>query len=434
MQLLLRCQSFVITNNERDYMKNCFVITCEYPYITAEAFFESEIGYLSRFFDNVYVFPINASQGDKQTREIPYSNVYVYPLGCIFSKMRYPVYITRGIFTRDKSLKLSGLDLKKKAVSLYAKGRSNYIFNKIKAVIELEKLETENGVFYSYWFTDQAIASWKLRDYFGNCSKAICRAHRYDLYSEINSIGFLPYQDVSLKMLDGVYPCSENGVKYLVKKYPSYEKKIHTARLGTVDHGEREYTVTDKNFVTCCSLKTLKRISLFAKSFCRLSKKYQHCKWVCIGDGDELELINQIVSNSGVGDRVTMLGRLSNTDVIKYYCENDVSYFVNVSTTEGVPVSIMEAMSFGIPAIATDVGGTAEIVSDKNGMIISPELNEDILFDILENEIKISEEEYLQKRKQARLVWEEKSSAENNYTEWCNILTDNCNSEKKFCV
>ena len=84
----------------------------------------------------------------------------------------------------------------------------------------------------------------------------------------------------------------------------------------------------------------------------------------------------------------------------------------------------MEAMSFGIPAIATDVGGTSEIVSDRNGRIISPELNEDILFDILEAEITISQEEYLHKRKQARLVWKKKSSAKINYTEWCALLTE----------
>ena len=405
-------------------MRNCFLICCEYPYISSEPFIETEMKYLSKSFDKIYVFPINASKNDKQTRDIPFSNVHVYPIGCVFSKMRYPVYMTKGFFTKDKRLKLSSKGLKRKAVLLYAKGRSNYVFKKIKNIIKRENIETDNGVFYSYWFTDQAIVAWKLRDYFDNGAKAICRAHGYDLYSERNSVDFLPYQDISLRMLDGVYPCSENGVKYLAKKYPNYEDKISTARLGTIDHGEREHTITDKIFVTCCRMESLKRIPLFARAFCKLSAKYEYCKWVCIGDGDELELIKQIIFENGMEDRVKLLGRLSNTDVIKYYCENDVSYFVNVSTTEGVPVSIMEAMSFGIPAIATDVGGTSEIVSDRNGRIISPELNEDILFDILEAEITISQEEYLHKRKQARLVWKKKSSAKINYTEWCALLTE----------
>ena len=46
--------------------------------------------------------------------------------------------------------------------------------------------------------------------------------------------------------------------------------------------------------------------------------------------------------------------------------------FINVSSSEGLPVSIMESSSCGLPTIATDVGGTGEIVSDGvNGRLIS---------------------------------------------------------------
>ncbi|MFR4320263.1 MAG: glycosyltransferase [Blautia massiliensis (ex Durand et al. 2017)] len=45
---------------------------------------------------------------------------------------------------------------------------------------------------------------------------------------------------------------------------------------------------------------------------------------------------------------------------------------MNVSSSEGIPVSIMEATSFGIPGIATDAGGTKEIIRDKeNGVLLS---------------------------------------------------------------
>ena len=44
-----------------------------------------------------------------------------------------------------------------------------------------------------------------------------------------------------------------------------------------------------------------------------------------------------------------------------------VDLFLTVSANEGIPVSIMEAQSFGIPVIATDVGGISEIVNNVNG-------------------------------------------------------------------
>lgn len=53
------------------------------------------------------------------------------------------------------------------------------------------------------------------------------------------------------------------------------------------------------------------------------------------------------------------------------YSEHPVDVFINLSTNEGVPVSIMEAISFDIPIVATDVGGTSEIVTDETGILVS---------------------------------------------------------------
>ena len=57
------------------------------------------------------------------------------------------------------------------------------------------------------------------------------------------------------------------------------------------------------------------------------------------------------------------IGQLKNEDVQKYYHTHHIDLFINVSESEGLPVSIMEAMSYGIPVIATNVGGTREIVN-----------------------------------------------------------------------
>ena len=48
-----------------------------------------------------------------------------------------------------------------------------------------------------------------------------------------------------------------------------------------------------------------------------------------------------------------------------------IDLFINTSSSEGVPVSIMEALSVGIPIIATDVGGTKEIVTKTTARIAS---------------------------------------------------------------
>ena len=67
-----------------------------------------------------------------------------------------------------------------------------------------------------------------------------------------------------------------------------------------------------------------------------------------------------------------LLGRIPNHEVLNYYKNHHFDMFINMSTSEGVPVAIMEAMSFGIPILATDVGCTSEEVQPQVGELLSP--------------------------------------------------------------
>lgn len=405
--------------------KSLLIITCEYPYITGEPFLENEMLYLKQRFDNIYVFPINASPRNVPTRTVP-ENVKVYPVGCVWSKLRYPIYALKGLFTYNKKLTTKGLSLKQKISAWYARGRSAYIHNFIMNTIRREKLDVSSVCIYSYWFTDQAIAAWRLKETLqstGCKTKAIARGHRYDIYASVNAMNYLPFQQNNLEYLDGFYACSDDGRNYIAGKYSPYKEKIHTARLGTMDRGINSFIGEEKVFLTCSSLKPIKRISLFAKAFANLCKRVSNCRWVCIGDGVMEDEIREIIRIEGIDDCVQMLGRLTNQQVLEYYSTHPITYFCNISSTEGVPVSIMEAMSFGIPIIATDVGGSGEIVSDQVGKLLPAELTPETLADYLYEEMTLSNEDYLQKRRNARLVWEEKSSADNVYKQWCDILT-----------
>ena len=98
---------------------------------------------------------------------------------------------------------------------------------------------------------------------------------------------------------------------------------------------------------------------------------------------------------------------------MKIYAEKHFDLFINVSESEGIPVSIMEAMSFGIPVIATDVGGTSEIVENcYNGVLIEPEFIPGEVAGII---INLSNSDNSDMRSAARKSWEKKYNAVNNY-------------------
>lgn len=99
--------------------------------------------------------------------------------------------------------------------------------------------------------------------------------------------------------------------------------------------------------------------------------------------------------------------------ILKYdfYRNNSVTWFISVSLHEGTPLSIIEAISFGIPAIATDAGATSEIVNPTNGYVLPLEITADRLAELISSD---RSDTYHSKRTNAYATWKERFNAEKN--------------------
>jgi glycosyltransferase involved in cell wall biosynthesis len=112
-----------------------------------------------------------------------------------------------------------------------------------------------------------------------------------------------------------------------------------------------------------------------------------------------------------------------NKDIFEFYNSNPLDIFVNVSSSEGLPVSIMEAQSCGIPAAATAVGGTPETVTNENGILL--EENPDPV-DTAKKILALykDKETLLKKKKLSRSNWETNFNAASNYPNFANELAE----------
>lgn len=87
-----------------------------------------------------------------------------------------------------------------------------------------------------------------------------------------------------------------------------------------------------------------------------------------VGDGETLEHNKKLVKRLRLEDNVKFYGFKQN--VIKYLEKNDL--YVLTTHYEGLPISIIEAMSCSLPIIASNVGGNSELVQDGfNGFLVS---------------------------------------------------------------
>jgi glycosyltransferase involved in cell wall biosynthesis len=122
--------------------------------------------------------------------------------------------------------------------------------------------------------------------------------------------------------------------------------------------------------VSVSYVKPVKRVLLIARMLQEYAEKNPNniISWTHFGDGEQYEELKTITNSMAI--KVKLQGMRSNAEVLEFYQENHVDLFVNLSISEGVPVSIMEAISFGIPVLATDSGGTKEIVTKNVGSLI----------------------------------------------------------------
>ena len=120
---------------------------------------------------------------------------------------------------------------------------------------------------------------------------------------------------------------------------------------------------------SCSSVIKIKRLDIII-DFIQIIHSKIKVRWLHIGEGNLMKEMKSIADRKLLNLQFQFLGNIDNKEVLSIYRENDVDFFINMSDSEGIPVSIMEAFSLGIPVIARDVGGIHEVVNESNGFIV----------------------------------------------------------------
>ena len=407
-------------------MKYLILLNRKFPYKSGESFLENEIDEISINFDKIIIYPSDISKYDKKTRNINSKNVEAHILerkSLKSRKIKYVLAIPKYIF-KSKSAKT----LKENFFESYFMAAAD---SQAKAIIkDLEKIKLRKNdkiYLYSYWLYINAKVACILKDYFekkGLKVVAFSRAHGFDIYKEASKIGYIPQRTEILKKLNHVFTCSDNGAQYLKGNYPMYKEKISVGYLGTYDRGKSPKKESDKfRIISCSRLIELKRVNLIIEALSKLKNEGLNLSWTHLGGGELYDKLKEEALNKLDWMEVNMLGQMSNTDVYSYYLNNRQNLFVNVSSSEGLPVSIMEAISFEIPVIATDVGGTSEIVIDEeNGYLLKKDFNSKELAELIKKMVIMKKREYNTLRKNARKIWETNYQAKVNYEKFSNEI------------
>jgi glycosyltransferase involved in cell wall biosynthesis len=117
---------------------------------------------------------------------------------------------------------------------------------------------------------------------------------------------------------------------------------------------------------TVAVLRPPKGIDRMLRAMPSVARRHPDARYLIVGDGEARPALEETAAAEGVAHRVTFAG--ARADVPDMLAAADV--FVLPSLTEALPTVVAEAMAAGLPVVATDVGGTAEMVGPGTGMLV----------------------------------------------------------------
>ncbi len=183
--------------------------------------------------------------------------------------------------------------------------------------------------------------------------------------------------------------CVSNFVKELAIKYKITDTNKLTVIYNGVEIREKSTDIDDKKIrlVFAGRLAEPKRPMLLLRAINNLPDNIKDKFEVSIiGDGQKRKELECYISDNKINN-VKLLGQLPRDGVLDALAKSDVLVFL--SKYEGFPYVILEAMSFGLPVISSNVGGIKEIVNDSCGFLLNHDDDLVEIFKRLANEKNI---------------------------------------------
>lgn len=279
----------------------------------------------------------------------------------------------------------------------------------------------DDSIIYTYWFYTQTLAIALHKNELKNI-RLISRIHGYDLYKERNRNGRQPFRTLMDKETDCLFFIADAGLKYYLKDIErKNEFKYKLCRLGTFcnkDYSEIARLQKKSEvflIVSCSNVIPLKRVNCIVEALAKISDF--DMKWIHFGDGSELKETKELAFKLLKDKRnikYCFKGQSDNKDICSFYENYRVDCFLTVSASEGCPVSIQEALSYGIPVVASAVG-EIPIMVNENGILLNEYPTPGETAEAILKMYHMSEEEKSNMRRKSRILWENYFNGENNY-------------------
>jgi colanic acid/amylovoran biosynthesis glycosyltransferase len=297
----------------------------------------------------------------------------------------------------------------------------------LKEYMRTRRSPPDHVVAYTFWCDGTTTGIALAKRELGGLT-LVSRAHGADIYAERYRPPYFPARAITFAQLDGLFPDSETGRRYLTARFPSIGHRTELARMGVSDPGFTASASNGSNrtVVSCSQIVPIKRIDLIGRAVAEAARIRPDLtiQWHHFGEGEGRDQLERETRESLPSNASVQFRGFDGVDALmRFYETHPVDVFVNASSSEGTPVSIMEAASCGIPIVATAVGGNTEIVSEKNGETVPADASAKVLADAILR-VAVDPDVNARLRQGSRDVWLEAYSASTNYSAFARRIAE----------
>lgn len=346
---------------------NIIVATSSFPLSNRETFLRKEIEEIASMVDGVYLVPLSGNhEYIKEDLGLP-ENVYIveldstinYCLAFLIFFIKNPLKVIKefGVILMDGRHILRNLFAYMRAVSVI-----RYIKNNSITIDHI----------HSHWLSTPSTMAYFLSNFL-SVSYSIT-AHRWDIYD--GNLADIKGKTASFIRFISIKGKSDFCEKYFCKKPLVLHMGV---KIPQID-GFQKTVKNEVNIITAANLIEIKGHAVLLDAVESLVESGINIQIFLAGEGPlEKEIQEKVNHNTVLKDRVFLLGHVSHNQLLVDYYQKKYQIFVLPSLDlghgqhEGIPVSLMEAMSYGLTVVGTDAGSVKELVVDgETGFLAIP--------------------------------------------------------------
>lgn len=411
------------------------ILLKDYPFENGEPYFHNELNVLSERFEEILIFSNHAPTENKDfafsiPENVKVFNIYKEASTVDKALVLIKTYVLRGglfrtfrdLISRKKFFSATAF-----RAAIYYDHSSGILSSSIKDHLKKNGLSAKQFVWYSYWSDELSyvLANWIARQ---EIITGFARTHSHDIYEDRHPDSYLPYRSFIFQNLSSVLCISEHGRKSLVDRYFDNKSKFKLYRLGVPEQSSVQKSINESPFViaSLSHIVPVKNLEGLIEALSHWKGKPLH--WHHIGAAKTLDYgtKTQLLAAKKLDDMTnvnyTLHGFIEPHLVINKLKEINPHVLVNSSFYEGIPVSLMETSSIGVPIVAPNVCGVPEIVVDgENGFTFNP-LSDWELHDKINFFATMGDSDYQNLKSKSIKIQKERFSYKKNYSDLADLF------------